>query len=176
MKKLAEDFEHKTKNIDLSYDEPYKQYIPKPIKQTDKSGIRIDKNGIKRYYNSLGQLHRLDGPAVINPDGNQLWYHNGKLHRENGPAANFFNGTQKWYMDGDEMSSVEVLQLLLNKGMISKHDIETLKELADIAFFDYAKTDVRAVKQAGALLMERKVISSRNMHVIVNFLKAATKL
>jgi hypothetical protein len=145
-----------------------------PVSQDSRP--RKDKNGIQRFYNSFGKLHRMDGPAVISPDGNQLYYQNGILHREDGPAAIFHNGTQKWYMDGDEISPLEILQLKLSKGQMSIHDVDTLKELADIAFFDYAKTSVKALQQAGHLLHERNCLSTKNMHTIVAFLRAAQKL
>jgi hypothetical protein len=34
-------------------------------------------NGITRWYNEAGQLHREDGPAVILPDGGVEWWFNG---------------------------------------------------------------------------------------------------
>ncbi len=33
------------------------------------------------------KLHNDNGPAVIEPDGEQLWYQHGKLHRTDGPAV-----------------------------------------------------------------------------------------
>ena len=27
-----------------------------------------------------GELHKINGPAVIEPDGTQIWYVNGNLH------------------------------------------------------------------------------------------------
>ncbi len=49
------------------------------------------------YRNELGELHRLDGPAVEFRIGTKMWYINGKLHRENGPACEYINGTKKWF-------------------------------------------------------------------------------
>lgn len=48
---------------------------------------RISADGAIRYYhpNSMS-LHRIDGPAVIWPDGYKAWYVNGRLHRIDGPA------------------------------------------------------------------------------------------
>jgi len=46
------------------------------------------------------QLHREDGPAVINLDGTQVWYKNGIWHREDGPSIIYANGTQEWYKNG----------------------------------------------------------------------------
>ena len=62
--------------------------------------IVVDECGDKRYYNSAGQRHREDGPAVERADGDKQWYIDGKLHRENGPAVEYANGTKAWYIDG----------------------------------------------------------------------------
>ena len=52
------------------------------------------------WRNSEGKLHRLDGPAVVDPDGQERWYKNGDLHREDGPARVTNIGTQQWYLNG----------------------------------------------------------------------------
>lgn len=145
-----------------------------PVSQDSRP--QVGKDGVKRYFNSFGKPHRIGGPAVESPDGNSLYYEYGKLHREDGPAATFFNGTEKWFIDGNELSPLEVLRLQINKGKISTHDIDTLKELAEVAFFDYAKTEAHAIKQAGELLKERGCIGNGNMHTIVAFLNAVVKL
>lgn len=38
----------------------------------------ICNDGVERWYNKLGQLHRIDGPAVIYPWGEKMWYVKGK--------------------------------------------------------------------------------------------------
>lgn len=59
------------------------------------------------YYNSSGEKHRDDGPAVIiktPTDGlmiKQEWYKNGKLHRLDGPAIDLVPEQQEWYKDGE---------------------------------------------------------------------------
>ena len=50
------------------------------------------------YRNNL--CHRDNGPAVIWSDGTQVWYRNGKRHRDNGPAVIRVSGTQEWYQNG----------------------------------------------------------------------------
>jgi hypothetical protein len=42
-----------------------------------------------RYNPSTGkhQYHRLDGPALIKPNGEKTWYKDGNYHREGGPAV-----------------------------------------------------------------------------------------
>jgi len=59
----------------------------------------IDSNGEQRWYLN-GKLHRVDGPAVIYASGSQEWWQNGKLHRLDGPAAIDTYGTQWWYQNG----------------------------------------------------------------------------
>ena len=44
--------------------------------------IEVDKFGTWGYYNSAGELHRDDGPAVEWADGNEFWYINGWLMSE----------------------------------------------------------------------------------------------
>ena len=57
-------------------------------------------NGDTEYRNVKGQLHRLDGPAVIRRTGGENWYKNGKLHREGGPAIQHANGDKIWWVNG----------------------------------------------------------------------------
>ncbi len=52
------------------------------------------------YKDRHGKLHRDDGPALIRPDGTQVWYQHGKLHRDDGPAAIDVDGTQSWWQHG----------------------------------------------------------------------------
>jgi hypothetical protein len=63
-------------------------------------GLNIDKYGNKKWYNSKGDLHREDGPAIEFLLGARQWYINGKLHRLDGPATEWVNGDQEWYKDG----------------------------------------------------------------------------
>lgn len=60
-----------------------------------------------RWFNSEGQLHRVDGPAYIYEVDNKIaslkWYKNGKPHREDGPAVEFASGgrwTKEWWENG----------------------------------------------------------------------------
>jgi len=59
----------------------------------------IDDTGTKHWYNKRGQLHRLDGPAIIFTDGAESWYKNGKRHRIGGPSGSWPNGGQCWYQN-----------------------------------------------------------------------------
>ena len=60
----------------------------------------IDEDGTIQYFNEEGLLHRDDGPAVINPNGDKSWWENGKLHRTDGPAVEWSTGEKWWYLHG----------------------------------------------------------------------------
>jgi len=78
-----------------------------------KNGLIIDKYGNKWHMNeryvegcmlTAKNLHREDGPAFENVDGDKSWYIHGKCHREDGPAVEFANG-DKWYYLNDKYYS-----------------------------------------------------------------------
>ena len=62
--------------------------------------IEVDEYGNRRYYNALGQLHRLDGPAIERSDGTKEWCQNGLRHRDAGPAVEYASGSKAWYQNG----------------------------------------------------------------------------
>ena len=72
-------------------------------------------DGTIRYYNLRGQKHREDGPAVILPNGDKVWYLNGQVHRDNGPAIEWADGQQEWHYLGIKLncSSQEEFEDLL---------------------------------------------------------------
>ncbi len=71
-----------------------------------------------RWINSYGELHREDGPAIIDLNGNKYWFLHGikrraeyisggrawylgeELHRIDGPAFVWANGDEGWYRNG----------------------------------------------------------------------------
>lgn len=59
-------------------------------------------DGTVEYRVSLGSghtvLHRLDGPAVVRPDGTEEWWEYGQKHRFDGPAVVRANGAETWYL------------------------------------------------------------------------------
>ena len=67
--------------------------------ENNESFMEISGNGNKYWKNSLGQLHRLDGPAIEYAHGSEVWYKNGKKHRINGPA-DISNSAKGWYFEG----------------------------------------------------------------------------
>ena len=62
--------------------------------------LRVDSDGSVRYYNALGQTHRVYGPAVEYRDGSRAWYQNDLLHRLDGPAVERSNGSREWWQNG----------------------------------------------------------------------------
>tara|TARA_S200002703_G_scaffold159297_1_gene172263 strand:- start:1927 stop:2322 length:396 start_codon:yes stop_codon:yes gene_type:complete len=89
--------------------------------------IKIDQDGTIKHFNDAGELHRLDGPAIIKANGDYIWmlnnvphrdsggpavkrkeargiykvyYRHGKVHRDDGPAVIKPNGIRVWYTDG----------------------------------------------------------------------------
>jgi len=73
----------------------------------------IYKNGFKFYYKDREMiiLHRLDGPAIIWPNGTKLWYVDGKCHRTDGPAVEHTDGRKSWYVDNKRLTEQEFLAL-----------------------------------------------------------------
>jgi hypothetical protein len=63
--------------------------------------------GLTQYWFENDKLHREDGPALIDPDGEKWWCKDGKLHREDGPALRFGNGYKEWWLDGKRFLTKE---------------------------------------------------------------------
>ena len=59
-----------------------------------------DSLGNVYHYNSAGELHRLNGPAVLHVNGVRSWYKNNVRHRIDGPAIEFPDGDACWYING----------------------------------------------------------------------------
>ena len=102
--------------------------------QTYKVTVDEDKN--IRWYNDKDQLHRLDGPAVENANGDKEWYVEGKLHRLDGPAVEWTDGFKAWYvedklhrLDGPAYESANGYKAWLVEG----------KELTEEEFNEYIK-------------------------------------
>ena len=67
---------------------------------TLKYRVEVDDVGTRRYYNSAGDLHRDEGPAVEFVDKSERWFQDGLCHRDNGPAFITARGTRKWAING----------------------------------------------------------------------------
>ena len=77
--------------------------------------VRITKSRVVWSHNDHETIHHISGliehrykgerhndrePAIIRPDGTQIWYRKGVVHRDNGPAIIHFNGDKAWYSNG----------------------------------------------------------------------------
>ena len=63
--------------------------------------VRVSVDGTQKWFNKSGQLHRLDGPAFSNADGDLSWWVDGQCHREGEPAKIFADGVRCWYQHGE---------------------------------------------------------------------------
>jgi hypothetical protein len=66
-------------------------------------------NGDKLWYQH-GNRHRDDGPAVERVNGDKYWYKHDEFHRADGPALEYADGTMEWYLNGTELSEDEFNQ------------------------------------------------------------------
>lgn len=83
---------YEIKKIKIAFDNYLKRY-------PTFSGVLKDVDGVI-YHCKDGELHREDGPAVIEPNGSLAWFFNGKPHREDGPAFERVDGSKGWYIAG----------------------------------------------------------------------------
>jgi len=82
----------------------------------------IDKYGHKHWYDSDGELHREDGPAIEWAHGGKEWVKHGEWHREDGPAYESVNGYKAYYLEGIRYSEEEYWKKIkeLNKCKLFK--------------------------------------------------------
>ena len=72
--------------------------------------IEVDMYDTRRYFNSAGELHRDDGPAVEDANGSKFWCQNGRLHRTDGPAIEWAHGINEWWINGVILTDAEFNQ------------------------------------------------------------------
>ena len=70
-------------------------------------GPAIEYTDGSRAWFQNGQLHRLDGPAIEYPDGHRAWYKNGQRHRLDGPAIEYPDGRREWWLNGEDLTRAE---------------------------------------------------------------------
>jgi hypothetical protein len=68
--------------------------------------LTIDAVGNKKWENSSGSLHRLDGPALEWISGGKSWWVDGEPHRLDGPAVIWDNGDMEWWVRGNGCSTM----------------------------------------------------------------------
>ena len=92
--------------------------------------IEMDKYGNKYFENDMGQLHRIDGPAIEYPNGSKYWYVNGKCHRIDGPAVELVDGSKNWYISNVKLTEEEFDYWVKNNGTDWNNELETLLKLS----------------------------------------------
>ena len=101
--------------------------------------FRIDPNGSESWayrpeFSNVDdpvRMHRLDGPAVILPDGSEAWMQHGKYHRKDGPAIISCSGREIWYY----INEVKEVAYIVPKTIVPKtklNPIIDIKELISI--------------------------------------------
>jgi hypothetical protein len=83
------------------------------LHRTDGPAIEY-RNGNKEWYIN-GKRHRLDGPAVEQPDY-KAWWINGKRHRTDGPAREWTNGPKVWFLNNKQLEKEEFQRLTSRLG------------------------------------------------------------
>lgn len=78
--------------------------------------IKASADGTRRYYNQLGALHRVNGPAVEYADGSNYWLQHGLLHRICGPAVTREDGSVGFYIFGQRYDNSEYFRRLIADG------------------------------------------------------------
>lgn len=73
----------------------------------------IDSNGIETWKRN-GQLHREDGPAMVEPNGALHWFYRHERHRTDGPAMIRADGREFWFVYGIHVNSFKKFQKLAN--------------------------------------------------------------
>jgi hypothetical protein len=66
--------------------------------------VTVDEFGTTFWFNSQGQLHRENGPAIEYADGSRVWCQNGKVHRVDGPAIEYGDGSVEYWISGKELT------------------------------------------------------------------------
>ena len=69
--------------------------------------VVVGPDGTRKYYNSAGQLHCEEGPAIVYPYGRHEWYRNGLRHRTDDPAIEWGCGACEWWIDGVQYTQQE---------------------------------------------------------------------
>lgn len=92
--------------------------------------------GCTRWRDIRGELHRLDGPAVEQTNGQKEWWVDGELHRLDGPAIEYVSGLKEWCISGEYVSKQDfnsaVISFLLNcdkkNALVLRNIIQTHRE------------------------------------------------
>ena len=97
------------------------KYIAKELYRGDISIPTEDDTGPKRWYNDMGELHRVGKPAMIYKNGSEYWLQNNKYHRTDGPAIIVRpSGTKYWFINGKQIDPIPNIIIKLRKKLNGK--------------------------------------------------------
>ena len=68
--------------------------------------IKFFPNGNRHYFNSKGEIHRTNGPAIIYHEGNfwhKTYFLHGNFHRKDGPAIENSRGHKEYWYYGNRI-------------------------------------------------------------------------
>ena len=90
----------------------------------DFTGIIIDEDGNKIWYQN-GLWHRTDGgPAVEYPNGYKAWWQNNQVHRLDGPAVEFSDGYKEYYVLGQILTEnrFQIFQVMWERTLLERNE------------------------------------------------------
>jgi hypothetical protein len=97
---VADDYHYKQYSTELVWKNLPQEILDKKAVEDEKTTYSISYDDTKMWKDNKGRYHRLDGPALIYPNGAEYWYKHGKKHRLDGPAHTTHNGDEHWYVEG----------------------------------------------------------------------------
>ena len=81
--------------------------------------LKINECGTKVYYiKGTKIIHRDDGPAIENTNGDKSWYQHGKLHRLDGPAVEWANGYKEFWINDKRIKDVNSIEEAIIKSLL----------------------------------------------------------
>lgn len=89
------------------YKDGYGKFI---LHRDDGPAVEYPSGDVEYWFN--GELHRLDGPAVIKSD-HIIWFKNGLRHRMDGPALELndvrygIGFYKEWWVEGEKISVLD---------------------------------------------------------------------
>lgn len=81
------------------HDDTYRYFVNNNLHRVDGPAI-VDKHLGNEYW-QYGLRHRTDGPAVIHKNGRLEYWQNGQLHRNDGPAIVYPDGRVEYWRNGE---------------------------------------------------------------------------
>lgn len=61
--------------------------------------VRLTTDNVYWLSVHSGTIHKENGPALIYPNGDRVWYKHGMYHNEYGPAVVFASGKKEYWLE-----------------------------------------------------------------------------